>query len=299
MNLPLRAKDEVRPEPDSEWMFYQALLGAWPVALDIADAVALKGLAERMTAFMVKAAREAKLHTTWTQPDERYERALASFVKQALDPHRSRAFLVDFDVTAQPFVRAGVVNSLTQLVLKLFAPGIPDIYQGTETWDLALVDPDNRRSVNFDRNADLLKAESSSRALLDGWFTGGIKLQVLRAGLRLRRSLEHSTEDGEYVPLELRGPLQDHVVAFARRTKMQTVVVVGTRWSLSLLQDEAPRVAAERWAGTQMRLPAASCAFTDILTGRQYAHADGALAIADVLRDLPVAVLSSRANQPG
>jgi (1->4)-alpha-D-glucan 1-alpha-D-glucosylmutase len=299
MNRALGAEDQARPERESEWMFYQALLGAWPVVLNLNDAVALKSLAERMKAFIVKAAREAKLHTTWTQPDEKYERGLTSFVEQALDPNRSKAFLADFHGTVQPFVRAGIVNSLTQLVLKLFVPGIPDVYQGTETWDLALVDPDNRRPVDFERNCDLLKAEAPPDDLLHAWTTGAVKQRILCAGLQLRQSLDTTLEEGEYVPLEPRGPLQEHIVAFARRSNMDTVVVIGTRLSFSLLPPATPRVAAERWAGTQIHLPAVSRGFTDILTGRRHAPVEDSLQIAEVLRDLPVAVLSSRADQLG
>jgi (1->4)-alpha-D-glucan 1-alpha-D-glucosylmutase len=296
MNRPLRAENDAHPDRDSEWMFYQGLLGAWPAALDLSDASALKALAKRMTAFMIKAAREAKLYTTWTQPDEQFERALTSFVNQALDPKHTETFLMDFNGTVQPFIRAGVVNSLTQLALKLFVPGVPDTYQGTEIWDLSLVDPDNRRPVDFGQNDSLSKAEASPRALLDAWTTGAIKQNVLRAGLRLRRSLGTSFESAKYVPLVLSGSLQRHAVAFARTGRLGTVVVVGTRLSLPLLDGEAPRIAPERWVDTRIHLPAASYEFTDILNGRRHADLGTTLQLADVLRDLPVAVLFSHSN---
>ncbi len=284
---------KAHPDRDTEWMFYQALLGAWPVGSQPPNAEAMQALSQRMSAFMIKAAREAKLHTTWTQPDEESEGLLTSFVEQALDPARSRQFLGDFGIAIKPFVRAGAVNSLTQVVLKLFAPGVPDIYQGTETWDLSLVDPDNRRPVDFEQNDGLSKAEASSKGLLDAWTTGAVKQRILRAGLELRRTLGARLENADYAPLKVAGPLHEHVVAFAKKHQTGDVVVLGTRLSLNLLESEVPLVSAQRWADTRVHLPTGAGKFVDILTGRELLLV-GELEIAELLRDLPVAVLSSR-----
>jgi maltooligosyltrehalose synthase len=182
---------------------------------------------------------------------------------------------------------------LTQVVLKLFAPGVPDIYQGTETWDLSLVDPDNRRPVDFDENEDLSKAEASSKGLLDAWTTGAVKQRILRAGLGLRRTLGARLEHADYAPLKVAGSLHEHVVAFARKHETGHVVVLGTRLSLNLLESEIPLVSAQHWGDTRILLPTGAGAFADILTGREFAGV-AETKIAEVLRDLPVAVLSSR-----
>ncbi len=291
LNADLR-RGEAHPDRDTEWMFYQALLGAWPAQSRPPDADAMQVLSHRMSAFMVKAAREAKLHTTWTQPDEAYEDMLTSFVEAALEPKRSKAFLNDFGAAIQPFVRAGAVNSLTQSVLKLFAPGVPDIYQGTEIWDLALVDPDNRRPVDFVQNDSMAKAEISSDALLDTWTTGAIKQRILRAGLALRRTLGPRLLDATYIALKVTGPLSKHVIVFARKHETGCVVVLGTRLSLEHLDAEAPRIPGPRWADTRVHLPSGCGPLVDVLTGREFGDV-AELNMSEVLRDLPVAVLRS------
>lgn len=281
------------PEPDTEWMFYQSLLGAAPPDIGLLEATALKELAARMSGFVIKAARESKLHTTWTQPDEGYERGLVSFVEQVLDPAISQGFLRDFAATAQPFLRAGVVNSLTQTVLKLFAPGVPDVYQGTETWDLALVDPDNRRSVDFAERAAISKAEYEPGALLASWQTGAIKHHVMRAGLELRRALSSGRLD--YVPLEASGALARHVVAFAQSNDSGDIaMVIATRLALGLLEGEAALIPPARWEGTRVAVPMPlPASLTDRLSRRTISISRSTIDVADALRELPVAVLTN------
>ncbi len=279
------------PGADVEWMFYQSLLGAWPAALKPDDATGLQELARRMSEFMRKAAREAKLHTTWTQPVEGYEAAVEAFVAGTLSPERSSEFLHDFHVTAQPFILAGAMNGLTQLCIKLFAPGIPDIYQGTEIWDLALVDPDNRRPVDFTERMAMCKAEATPAELATAWTTGAIKLQLLRAGLALRGELGEDFAAATYVPLEVEGPLRRHVVAFARTSAAGSVVFIGTRFSLRLLDGGVPVVSADRWAGTRVVVPASIGRLHDVATYRSFGIENGAIEVSEALRDLPVAVL--------
>ncbi len=173
-----------------------------------------------------------------------------------LAPSRSQAFLQDFHATVQPFILAGAVNSLTQLCVKLFAPGIPDIYQGTEIWDLALVDPDNRRPVDFVERMAMAKAETTPAELAADWTTGAVKLQLMRAGLALRSEMGADFAAADYVPLEVEGPLRRHVVAFGRSSAAGWVVIIGTRFALRLLEGGMPVVPAHRWQGTRVRLPA-------------------------------------------
>jgi (1->4)-alpha-D-glucan 1-alpha-D-glucosylmutase len=295
MNAPMRTEnvDGIAPGADVEWMFYQALLGAWPAALKPADAAGLDDLAQRMGDYMRKAAREAKLHTTWTQPVEDYEAAVEAFVTNVLAPSRSHAFLEDFHATVQPFILAGAVNSLTQLCVKLFAPGIPDIYQGTEIWDLALVDPDNRRPVDFVERMAMTKAEATPAELAADWATGAVKLHMMRAGLALRGEMGDDFAAADYVPLEVEGPLRRHVVAFGRSSAAGWVVIIGTRFSLRLLEGGMPVVPAHRWQGTRVRLPTSVTQLSDMATHRAFAVDQGAIKLSEVLRDLPVAMLRS------
>ena len=284
--------DGMVPGPDVEWMFYQALLGAWPAALRPDDGVGLEELARRMGDYMRKASREAKLHTSWTRPVADYEAAVDAFVTGVLSPARSSIFLHDFRATAEPFLLAGAVNSLTQLCVKLFAPGIPDIYQGTELWDLALVDPDNRRSVNFIERMTMTKAESTPTELASAWVTGAIKLQVLRAGLAVREHMSDEFAAANYLPLDVEGPLRRHVVAFARTSAAGSVVVVGTRFSLRLMDRDLPLVSADRWDGTRIVLPHSLGQLHDVMTHRPLAQ-NATIEVGSLLRDLPVAILRS------
>ena len=295
MNAPMRTEnvDGIAPGADVEWMFYQALLGAWPAVLKPTDAAGLDDLAHRMRDYMRKAAREAKLHTTWTQPVEDYEAAVEAFVTNVLAPSRSQAFLQDFHTTVQPFVLAGAVNSLTQLCVKLFAPGIPDIYQGTEIWDSALVDPDNRRPVDFVERMAMTKAETTPAQLVADWTTGAVKLQLMRAGLALRGEMGNDFAAADYVPLQVEGPLRRHVVAFARSSAAGWVVVIGTRFSLRLLEGGTPVVPALRWQGTRVRLPATLTQLNDVAAHRTIAADQGAIELSEVFQDLPVAMLRS------
>ena len=281
----------VVPDRDFEWMFYQSLLGAWPPLLRPSDTPGMDALTERLSAFMRKAAREAKLHTSWTAPDEPYERELDGFVRRALSPTRSAAFLDDFVATAQPFLRAGAVNSLTQLLVKLFAPGIPDVYQGSELWDLALVDPDNRRPVDYARRV-LPPAGDGYRDLLAQWRDGRVKMHLLRAGLGARKQAGAGFSTSSYVPLHVQGTLRHHAVAFARAGVGGLIVVAGTRLALKLLDTDTPKVAPELWRDTAIRLPTgAPSIMTDAITGRSASAAGGELRLSEIFAEMPVAAL--------
>ncbi|MGH6833926.1 MAG: malto-oligosyltrehalose synthase, partial [Methyloceanibacter sp.] len=173
------------PEPEVEWMFYQALVGAWPLELNLDDEGGLRVFSERMTEFILKAIREAKVHTSWTGQNEDYEEAVRKFTKTALDPTRAWPYLQDIVSTCQPIFVAGALNSLTQVAIKLVAPGVPDIYQGTEFWDLSLVDPDNRRPVDFESRRSKLDeiANMPIAHLVSAWRSGAIKMRLIQAAL--------------------------------------------------------------------------------------------------------------------
>jgi (1->4)-alpha-D-glucan 1-alpha-D-glucosylmutase len=274
-NAAARSNVGGRPVPGirEEWLLYQSLVGVWPADGDAERAEVV----ERIVAYMRKAVREAKLETSWLEPNEEHEAAVERFVRQVLSP--SSAFRVDLARFAQRVARLGVAGSLSQLVLKCTSPGVPDVYQGSELWDLSLVDPDNRRPVDFAERGRLLEGlEGRDPAeLLDGWPDGSIKLFVLRALLRLRRERPEAFAGG-YRPLAVTGARAANVVAFTRGSGRRVVVAVVSR--LTARQDG--------WGDTACELPRRP--MRDILTGRSFGT-DGASRLDELLAVLPAAVL--------
>jgi (1->4)-alpha-D-glucan 1-alpha-D-glucosylmutase len=235
---------EHAPHRNDEYLFYQALLGAWPVAGEDQPKIEKDslssdppssirdprfsvppGLVERLKEYMLKAVREAKVFSSWINPNEDYDQGVADFVTKTLTGRRAAKFLASFLPFQERIARLGMVNSLAQVVLKIISPGVPDFYQGTELWDFSLVDPDNRRPVDFAHRIRLLESlESISVSefdritdLLDQWPDGRIKLLITTSGLRLRRKWPRVFIEGEYLTLEATGEKADHIVAIARR----------------------------------------------------------------------------------
>ena len=233
MNRGLAAAQDGSPWPGKahQYMIYQALIGAWPNRPD-AD------FTRRMKAYALKAAREGKQETSWTAPNEKYEAALDAYIGALLDPARSKAFLDSFGAFAVRTSLIGALNSLSQLALKVLGPGIPDIYQGTEYWDLSLVDPDNRRPVNFEeRVCELGQPDDTWPSLAENWRDGRIKLHLLHRLLDIRRHHTELFRRGDYVGLDVSGPDADHVLAFARRWKRDEIVVAVGRHFAPLSDD--------------------------------------------------------------
>jgi (1->4)-alpha-D-glucan 1-alpha-D-glucosylmutase len=284
------------PEPEVEWMFYQALAGAWPLELSPDSGPELSAFADRMTEFMLKAVREAKAHTSWTGQNEEYEEGVRTFTRAALDPTRGATFLQDFLATCQPILVAGVCNGLAQTAIKLSAPGVPDIYQGTELWDLSLVDPDNRRPVDFEARKSQLDSIAAMPVedLVAAWRDATPKMRLMTAGIPLRKAKRDLFYKGDYVPLAVEGPAAEHVVAFARVLGAEAAVVVAPRLSLRLLDgQDKPLIPSSRWAGTAVQLPRplAGQSLTDIVTGRGVKGER--LELAELLEHFPVSVLAS------
>jgi (1->4)-alpha-D-glucan 1-alpha-D-glucosylmutase len=251
------------PDRNAEYLFYQTLVGAWPIDL------------ERATAYMEKAVREAKMHTSWTNQNEPYERTLRDFVKAVMEDEQFRA---DLEAFAADLVFPGRINSLAQTLIKLTAPGIPDIYQGAELWDLSLVDPDNRRPVDFALRRNLLdeSAQLSPEDIMERMDDGLPKLWVIRQTLHLRRRrLELFGPDGLYRPLFAHGPMADHVVAFVRGDGAITVI---PRLIMRLNGD---------WGHTVLELPAGR--WHNVLTGDELPG--GAVPLEEMLTRFPVALL--------
>ena len=213
------------PSLGHEYMLYQALLGAWPLEGPDASFVA------RMQAFALKAAREGKSETSWINPREDYEHDLTTFVAAILDPATSSAFLATFTTFAERVALLGALNSLAQLTLKATLPGVPDFYQGTELWDFSLVDPDNRRSVDFARRDTAIGdgAFGDAANLTANWRDGRLKARWTKHLLGLRHAWPDIFTSGDYRALEVRGPHRDHVIAFARRHRRNAVIVIVAR----------------------------------------------------------------------
>ena len=277
--LVVRTEDERAPSANDEWMFYQALAGAWPFDLDPTDRNRLASLADRMAAFMLKAIKEAKERTSWTGPDEPYEEAVDSFVRGTLDPTRSGGFLADFREAQSALAVARALNSLSQTLLKLTTPGVPDLYQGTELWDLSLVDPDNRRPVDYTCRRRLLAEldQMTPEAVWQRVDEGLPKLWVIRQALDLRRRRPQPFgPQGSYQALAARGAKANHVVAFARG---ESVVTVVPRLVLRL---------GGTWDDTAVELPAGR--WRNELTGDTLSGDE--VRVAELLKRFPVALLS-------
>jgi (1->4)-alpha-D-glucan 1-alpha-D-glucosylmutase len=258
-----RHKRDGMPDPNAEYLLYQVLVGAHP--LD----------EERAVAFIEKASREAKEHTSWIDPKPAYDEALAAFVRAV---KADEAFDADLAAFVQPLVGPGRVTSLAQALLKLTSPGVPDVYQGTELWDLSLVDPDNRRPVDYDARRRLLdKVRSAGAEEVLGWDDEGApKLWLMHRALDVRRRKEASFGRGAgYRPLPATGARAGHVVAFVRADDVAVIVprlVLGLR---------------DGWADTTVDLPPGH--WVDAL-GEDEVDG-GPLRLAEVLGGFPVALL--------
>jgi (1->4)-alpha-D-glucan 1-alpha-D-glucosylmutase len=282
------------PGRNDEYLLYQTLVGAWPLQIDTPEHPGLPEFTERIVAYMIKASREAKARTSWTAPDQEYEAGLERFVRRILDPQEGRAFLADLLAFQPRIALIGAVNGLAQTLLKLTAPGVPDTYQGCELWDLSLVDPDNRRPVDFELRRTFFEQHADPAALLAGWRDGRIKQYVIARTLALRRRHLELFERGSYEPLEAVGLLADRLIAFGRRTEGETIVLVVPRLVAGLLEyPELPCPAPSGWGDTRLEVPAAfaSREMVNHLSDRTMPASSGSLMVADVLFDLPVALL--------
>ncbi len=275
-NKGLRTVVDSEPAPDrnDEYRFYQALVGCWPLDLPASTHEAPPALVARLQEYMLKAVREAKVHTSWLTENQAYEDALSQFVERVLTGSGGARFLP----LILPFQRwiavAGMVNSLSQVLVKLGSPGIPDFYQGTDLWDLSLVDPDNRRPVDFALRQAMLEDVDSVLALepparierlaelMREWRDGRIKLLTTAVGLRLRRADPELFLDGAYVPLDTDVTVAARAVAFARVHGERAVIVVGPRLCARLSQpadanDLAPAapLGGDRWKTSRVLIP--------------------------------------------
>jgi (1->4)-alpha-D-glucan 1-alpha-D-glucosylmutase len=280
-----------QPVPDAadRTMLFQTLVGAWPMQLPLADRGGLDRFAKRIAAWQLKSLREAKLRSEWTAPNEPYERAAEEFVSWLF---AASPLLPEIAAFARRIAPAGAVNSLGQVLCKLTAPGVPDIYQGTEYWDLSLVDPDNRAPVDFSARERSLAASAGAR--VTEMETGCIKQRVIARVLAARKEAPALFADGDYLPLVAEGPLANHLVAFARVLRGAVAISVFCRHPVQLLRgDSAIVVAPERWKDTSIVLPTEirPAQFFDAVSGKAKSASGSSFDAAHILADMPVALL--------
>ncbi|MDE2582708.1 MAG: malto-oligosyltrehalose synthase [Rhodospirillales bacterium] len=285
------------PDPADAAILFQAILGAWPLDLSAADPAGLARFGARMAAWQQKALREAKRRSGWGLPDGGYESACQGFLARLLDPTRSDGLTEEIAGLVARIAPAGALNGLAQTALRLTVPGIPDLYQGTEVWDFSLVDPDNRRPVDFGALASALTGDPAPDALLPQWRDGRVKQAMIRRLLGMRARLPSLFAAGAYRPLLVVGARAQHALAFARIGRESAAVVVVSRLAALLPGVERmPLVAPEAWGDTEVvlprRLPAgeATCA----LTGAPVRLAQPRLRLGALLAGLPVATLVLR-----
>ncbi len=294
LNAPLK-RDLGGPAPDAtdEIMLYQTLLGAWPLDLDATDRDGLSAFRDRVGAWQQKALREAKRHSGWAVPDAAYEQAAQDFLAGVLDPDRPAHVADEIGAFVGRIAASGALNSLSQLVLRLTSPGVPDLYQGTERWDLSLVDPDNRRPVDYAVRQSALQEAAAPRDLLAHWRDGRIKQAILHRALQLRARLPELFTAGAYHKLTVEGPAAEHVVAFSRQHLDRTVITIVTRLSATTGVSDVPLISPSFWQGTTVTLARSlqERSANDILGDGSAIRLDGRLRMDECLAALPVALL--------
>jgi (1->4)-alpha-D-glucan 1-alpha-D-glucosylmutase len=302
--------EEVIPDLNEQYLLYQTLVGTWPV--DPVSADQDTTYSDRIVQYMQKALREAKIHTSWLNPSEPYEAAVTAFIQNVLS-ERGAEFQADLAAFVGRIADTGFVTSLAQLLLKMTLPGVPDFYQGTELWGFNLVDPDNRRPVDFTQRRErldnlLAKARQGTEAVVAGliasWPDPDVKLWITSRTLAQRREWPDVFCFGEYVPLSSSGTATDHVLAFARHCRGQCAVTAVPRHfhSLAVRQHNGKHgIPRADWKDTRLGLPDEfKGPWRDVLTGRlhepQHEEGQAWLEVKNLFAQFPVALLISNTN---
>jgi len=306
LNEPLRLKIEGLevPDPNEEYLFYQTLLGTWPVSA--LDSSHYKRYVERIRDYLLKASKEAKVQTSWISPNHDHDRGLVEFVETAMRRAPDNPFIEDLANFALRVAPAGMLNSLSQVLLKIASPGVPDFYQGSELWDLNLVDPDNRRPVDYAVRQSMLteivrKAASDPLALTEELFVrpddGRIKMYVTCRALGWRRGHARLFREGAYVPLEGAGRRGRHLIAFGRGSSEHHVIVAAGRLFTDLKMLPRGAAGEEAWSDTFLSVPPTLLReyYTDLFTGqtvRAYCERDEQqLCMSEIFAHMPVSML--------
>lgn len=290
------------PDKNDEYFVYQTLIGAYPFQESLHEE-----FVQRMCDYVIKAVREAKIHTAWIKPDAEYEDAYIRFLTAILEPSPDNLFFQDFLSFQKKIARFGVFNALSQTLLKIAAPGVPDFYQGTEVWDLNLVDPDNRRPVPYDSTMHVFLEQLQRRTaenvgdliseLLAAPQDGKIKLFLIYRALNARREHGDLFRYGTYVPLKAAGPLAHHVVAFARKHPDGWMLAVIPRFLTYLLQEAEAPLGEKVWSGTHVVMPS-GCprSWYNVLTDRTVS-VGSSFPVGNALEHFPVGLFISDLNR--
>ena len=304
-----RAAGERRiPDVNTIYLLHQTAVGIWPLEAvrsgraRLPERAMLSELTERMVAYGLKAAREAKQETSWTDPDKRFEAALRQYTESMLDPDRAPRFLEDLGRFVATIARPGMWNALARTLLQLTAPGVPDLYQGDELWNFALVDPDNRRPVDFERRWVLLDGLIEREAgpplfgdLMAEAEDGRIKLYLIWRALQFRRDRPALFLEGSYRPLRVRGSAASHVLAFGRELGGEVAIAIAPRLTMTLLPEPAADpLGPAIWGDTEIELPPewSGGSWECVLSAGQL-PGGATLRVADALASLPVALLAA------
>jgi len=257
---------------------------------------------ERIKQYVIKAVREAKVHTGWLQPDVDYENGYISFVEEILRVSRSNLFLKDFKSFQKRIAHYGIFNSLSQILIKITSPGVPDFYQGSELWDFSLVDPDNRRPVDFKKRKILLReiikrVDSDVVELIeDLWINksdGRIKLFLIYMALRARNRHRELFQRGDYIPLEVAGRFKEHVISFARSYSNNWAITVTPRFLAGLIPDDQSPFGKDVWQDTRINLRNISHSLWENVFTRKKIEGQNSLLLGEILQNFPVALLFS------
>jgi (1->4)-alpha-D-glucan 1-alpha-D-glucosylmutase len=296
--------EEVAPDRADEYIYYQALLGAWPPG----QTDATPEFVSRTGQYLTKATKEKKIHTSWMTPSAKYDAAVAEFVERTLTGPRAKLFLAQFLPFQQRVAELGMLNSLSQLTLKMAAPGVPDFYQGSEVWDLNFVDPDNRRPVDFAAHQAMLAGISQklgqgspccakltlAAELFDHWASGAVKLFLTAQGVGLRKRKPELFLRGQYLPLGAAGRSASNVVAFARQFENDMVVAVAPRLVTGVTGFEQGLPLGRAWGDTHLDLGEfAARSFDNVFTGQKVSGQDGRVPLEKLFGEFPVALLTS------
>ncbi|PSB41605.1 malto-oligosyltrehalose synthase, partial [Chamaesiphon polymorphus] len=287
------------PNRNDEYFLYQTLVGAFPFSnSEFAEFV------DRVKAYAIKAVREAKVHTAWLRPDSDYEEGYLAFIDAILATPETNPFLREFQPFQSQVAEYGILNSLSQVLLKYTAPGVPDLYQGDEFWDLNLVDPDNRRPVDYDRRQTALKyiREQIDRdilALIDELFTtqtdGRIKLFLTFQLLQARKTERDLFQQGDYIPLKVTGALSDRVIAFGRHFEGKMAISIAPRFFVGLVPPGKRPLGKDVWQDTSIHLPpSAPTNWTNAITGQPLQSSSSLLSVGETLQDFSVALAIGR-----
>jgi (1->4)-alpha-D-glucan 1-alpha-D-glucosylmutase len=285
------------PDRNDEYFLYQTLIGAFPL-----DRAQVPEFRDRLENYLVKAVREAKVYTGWLRPDEDYENGYLTFARRLLEPAAEDPFLESFLAFQKWIAFYGMLNGLSQTLLKLTSPGVPDFYQGTEGWDLTFVDPDNRRAVDFRRFAQLLEdliREAGNdlpgllKGLLENMADGGIKLFLIYKSLQARKAHAALFEKGDYVPIQAEGGRNGHVAAFARKQSGKWSITIVPLFLTSVIAEGEPPIGEAVWRDTFLRLPPGAPGNWRNAITEERLHVQQGVCVAQALSSFPVSLLVS------